>query len=162
MNKKDDVFMSMAYLIASLSKDENTHMGAVIVGLDNEVRSVGFNSFPRGINDYVDERQQRPEKYSWMAHAECNAVYNAAMIGIPVKGCRMYTNGMPCNICMHAVINSGISEVIVDKSWNDGNYNQWREEAERTKVAFAEAGVKLRFWEGELVQISKWRNGKNF
>jgi dCMP deaminase len=156
----DSLFMNMVYLVAMKSKDQSTHIGAVIVGPDNEVRSVGFNSFPRGINDDVPERQQRPEKYHWFAHAEVNSVFNAAMAGTEVKGCKMYTNGIPCTGCVHAVINAGIREVIVDKRWNDGNYNQWKEQAERTMVMFEEAGVKVRFWDGELVQIHRYRNGE--
>jgi dCMP deaminase len=156
----DSLFMNMVYLVAMKSKDESTHIGAVIVGPNNEVRSVGFNSFPRGINDDAPERQLRPERYSWMAHGEANSVFNAAMAGIAVKGCRMYTNGVPCNGCMHAVINSGIVEVVVDKYWDDRNYNQWVEQAARTKIAFAEAGIKLRFWEGNIVQIIRWRDGQ--
>ena len=66
----DELFMNMAYLAAMKSKDIKTHVGAVIVGPDNEVRSLGFNSFPRGINDNVLERQERPEKYNWFAHSE--------------------------------------------------------------------------------------------
>jgi len=159
---KDSIFMNMVYLIAMLSKDESTHVGAVIVGPDNEIRSVGYNSFPRHINDAVPERQERPEKYNWFAHAECNSVYNAALAGITIKGCRMYTNGVPCNICMHAVINSGIVEVIVDKRWDDSNYNQWSEQADRTRIAFEEAGIKLRYWEGDLIKISGWRNREIF
>jgi dCMP deaminase len=156
----DSLFMNMVYLVAMKSKDQSTHIGAVIVGPDNEVRSVGFNSFPRGINDNVPERQQRPEKYHWMAHGETNSVYNAAMAGISVKGCRMYTNGVPCTGCVHAVINAGIKEVIVDKTWDDANYNQWKDQAERTRAMFAEAGVGLRFWEGDLIQICRFRDGK--
>lgn len=156
----DSLFMNMVYLVAMKSKDQSTHIGAVIVGPDNEVRSVGFNSFPRGINDDVPERQQRPEKYHWFAHAEVNSVFNAAMAGTEVKECKMYTNGIPCTGCVHAVINAGIREVIVDKRWNDGNYNQWKEQAERTMVMFEEAGVKVRFWDGELVQIHRYRNGE--
>jgi dCMP deaminase len=156
----DTLFMNMVYLVAMKSKDESTHIGAVIVGPDNEVRSVGFNSFPRGINDSIPERQVRPERYHWMAHGEANSVFNAAMAGIAVKGCKMYTNGVPCTSCVHAVINSGIKEVIVDKFWDDNNYNQWIEQAEKTKTMFKEAGVKLRFWEGSLVQIYRYRDGK--
>lgn len=160
MNKKDNVFMSMVYLIASLSKDESTHIGAIVVGQDNEIRSVGYNSFPRGINDNVSERQERPEKYHWFAHAEANCVANAALCGVSLKGCGMYTNGIPCTTCVHMIINSGISEVIVDRKWNDNNYNQWVEQAERTKIMFAEAGIRLKFWEGELLQIHRFRNGE--
>jgi dCMP deaminase len=156
----DQLFMSMVYLVAMKSKDENTHVGAVIVGPDNEVRSVGYNNFPRHINDEVPERQERPEKYKWFAHAEVNSIANAAMVGIPVKGCRMYTNGVPCNGCALMIVNSGIKKVIVDKEWDDNNYNQWIEEAERTRVMFAEAGVELEFWEGEFLSIYRYRDGK--
>lgn len=158
----DDLFMTMVYLVAMKSKDVSTHIGAVIVGPDNEVRSVGFNSFPRGIDDDVLERQERPEKYHWFSHGEVNSVYNAAMAGISVKGCRMYTNGVPCTGCVHSIINSGIREVIVDKKWDDHNYNQWVEQANRTKQMFKEAGVKLCFWDGDLIKVVKFRDGKLF
>lgn len=157
----DTLFMNMVYLVAMKSKDRSTHIGAVVVGPDNEVRSVGFNSFPRGINDNVPARQERPEKYHWFSHGEMNAVANAARVGIPLKGCRMYTNGIPCtDMCAHAIIGAGIEEVIVDKVWNDKNYNQWKDQAERTKIMFAEAGVKLRYWEGEFVRINRFRDGE--
>ena len=164
MNKitYDDLFMTMVYLVAMKSKDESTHIGAVIVGPDNEVRSVGFNSFPRGINDDVLNRQERPEKYFWMAHAERNSIDNAARVGIPVKGCRIYTNGVPCTGCAVGVINAGIAEVIVDKVWNDCNYNQWKEQAVRSIQMFEEAGIMLRFWEGDLLEVVKFRDKKIF
>jgi len=159
----DAYFMTMVYLVAMRSKDESTHIGAVVVGSDNEIRSTGYNSFARGIRDDVKERQERPEKYKWFAHAEVNSICNAAMMGVSIKGCRMYTNGVPCNICSPLIINSGISEVIVDKVWDDNNYAQWIEEAERTKVMLEEAGVKLRFWEGELIKdIYRFHSKKKF
>lgn len=157
----DDYFMSMVYFVAMKSKDNKTHVGAVVVGLDNEIRSTGYNSFPRHVDDDVEERQERPEKYKWFAHSEFNSVCNAALIGVSLKGCRMYTNGIPCNNCALAIIQSGISEVIIDKFWDDNNYNQWVEEAERSKIMFEESGVKLRFWDGKLIEnIYRFRNGK--
>lgn len=156
----DSLFMNMVYLVAAKSKDRSTHVGAVIVGPDHEVRSVGYNSFPRGINDDVEARQERPEKYFWFAHAERNAVYNAARVGTPTYGCTLYTNGIPCNDCAFAVINAGLSRVIVDAHWDKNNYAQWLEHAERTRVMFLEAGIDLRFWDGELVDIKRFRNGQ--
>lgn len=155
----DDLFMTMVYLVAMKSKDESTHIGAVVVGPDNEVRSVGYNSFPRGIDDNVAERQEKPGKYGWFEHGEANAVNNAALVGIPLKGCRMYTNGVPCTVCARGVINSGIKEVIVDKLWNDGNMDIWEEAAKTSSVMFEEAGVKVRFYDGEFLDIHKFRRG---
>lgn len=160
--KFDDYYMNMAYLVAMKSKDESTHIGAVVVGSDNEVRSVGYNSFPRGIQDNLPERQVRPEKYYWFEHAERNAIYNATLLGTSLKGCRMYTNGIPCMDCARAIVQAGIKEVIVDKVWDDNNDDIWIENANRTKVLFQEAGVKIRYWEGELVTIKRFKRGKVF
>ena len=159
----DDYFMTMVYLIAMRSKDQSTHVGAVIVGSDNEVISTGYNSFPRNLIDTRQERQERPEKYFWFSYGERNAIYNAAMVGgAPLKGCKMYTCGVPCCDCAHGVINAGIKEVIIDKAWDDTNYAQWIEQAERTKQMFKESGVSLRYWDGELLDIHKFRSGKKF
>jgi dCMP deaminase len=158
----DSYFMTMAYLVAMRSKDKSTHVGAVIVGPDKEIRSTGYNSFPPGINDNVPERQERPEKYYWFAHAERNAIDLAAMVGIPLAGCIMYTNGIPCTDCAFSIIRAGIKEVVVDRKWSNPERDKWDETAKRTKVMFEEAGVKLRFWEGDLIQIYKFQRGKKF
>lgn len=155
----DDLFMSMAFLVAMKSKDEKTHIGAVIVGENNEVRSVGYNSFVRNLDDNKSERQVRPEKYFWMEHAERNAIYNATLMGVSLKGCKMYTNGIPCMDCARAVVQSGIVEVIVDKQWNDGNSEKWSEHTKRSLEMFDEVGVKVRYYDGEKLTILKMRDG---
>ena len=60
-----EYFLSIAEAVKMKSKDRRTQIGAVIVGEDKEIVSTGFNSFPRGINDDVEERQVLPEKYYW-------------------------------------------------------------------------------------------------
>jgi dCMP deaminase len=158
----DDYYMNMAYLVAMKSKDNSTHIGAVVVGEDNEVRSVGYNSFVRGLDDNVPERQERPEKYLFFEHAERNAIYNATLCGVSLKGCKIYTNGLPCCDCARGIIQSGIKEVIIDKKWDDGNYGIWVEQAEKSKIMFNETNVKIRYWDGEIFLIKKYRNGKEF
>lgn len=138
--------MDMALLVASRSKDPSTKVGAVIVGPDNEVRATGYNSFPRGINDNVPERFERPEKYLWFEHSERNAIYNAARAGIKLKGCRIYTNTTSklCGICMdcaRAIVQSGIVEIIHQRPADTG---KWGEECKRAHQLFKEAGVKVR------------------
>ena len=71
----DDYFMTMVYLVAMKSKDESTHIGAVIVGPDKEVRSVGYNGYPRNMNDDNFERQKRPEKYFFFSSMLNEIVY---------------------------------------------------------------------------------------
>lgn len=156
----DDYFMSMVYLVAAKSKDARTHIGAVIVGPDNEIKSTGYNSFVRGLKDDVPKRQEKPEKYFWFEHAERNAILNATLIGTSLKGCKIYTNGIPCMDCSRAVVQSGIKEVIVDKSWDDENRGDDLEHTKRALQMFEETGVKVRYWEGKLLNIEKFRRGE--
>ena len=57
-----EYFQNLAHQVKLKSKDENTQIGAIIVGKDKEIVSTGYNSFPLGLNDNIKERQQRPEK----------------------------------------------------------------------------------------------------
>ena len=61
----DEYFLAMCQLVASKSKDRSTKVGAIIVGPDNEIVSTGYNGFPRGINDDIKERHERPLKYKF-------------------------------------------------------------------------------------------------
>ena len=156
----DDYFMSMAYLVASKSKDQRTHIGAIVVGQNKEVVSLGYNGFPRGINDNIPERQLKPQKFQWFEHAERNAIYNATLIGASLKNCKMYTNGIPCTDCARGVIQSGIIEVIVDKLWNETNSEEDKKNPDVSLQMFKEAGVDVKYWEGNLLNIEKFRRGE--
>lgn len=155
----DDYFMTMVYLAAMRSKDESTHVGAVVVDNLNIVRSMGYNSFVRGINDDVPERQVRPEKYFWFEHAERNAIYNSQS---SLRGCCMYTNGIPCMDCARGIVQEGIKEIIVDAAWNDDNREKWQEHTSKSMEMFKEAGVGVRFWKGKILDIYRFRSGKKF
>ena len=50
-------FRELAHTVKRKSKDNNTQIGAVIVGKDKEIVSTGYNSFPRGIDDKRRERR---------------------------------------------------------------------------------------------------------
>lgn len=142
-------FRGIAGHVRSKSKDKYTQIGAVIVGEDNEIVSTGYNSFPRGIDDTVSERQERPEKYYWFEHAERNAIYNAARIGVSTKGCTMYlTCGIPCADCARGIINAGIKAIYVEQFGQDGaKGTQWEESIKRSIIMFNEAGVKVNYYE---------------
>lgn len=151
MNWKD-YFKNITQQVKLKSKDKSTQIGAIIVGVDNEIVSTGYNSFPRGINDDVEERHERPEKYYWFEHAERNAIYNAARIGVSTKGCTMYlTCGCPCADCARGIINAGISKVVMEKGRpiTSAKGTQWDEHAQRSLIMFKEAGVELEYYEEE-------------
>jgi len=135
-------------------------MGAVVVGPNNEIKSTGYNSFVRGLNDEIAARQEKPEKYYWFEHAERNAIYNATLMGTSLKGCKIYTNGIPCMDCARGIVQSGILEVIIDKKWDKKNPDLWKENAKRSIEMFKEVGVLLRYWDGKILPIQKFMRGE--
>ena len=140
-DKWDDRFMALAKHIAGWSKDESTKIGAVVVGEDNQILATGYNGPPRGVNDNVPERKERPAKYLYTAHAEANAVYNAAREGVALEGCTMYISGLPpCNVCAQAIIQSGIMTIVVQTL----EYPEhWAEFIKPALEMLEEAGVEI-------------------
>ncbi len=141
----DTYFMGIARAVSARSKDRSTKVGCVVVGPDNEIRATGYNGFPRGIDDSAPERHERPEKYLWTEHAERNAIYAAARVGTPLGGCRAYLPWFPCMDCARALIQVGITELVVVQP--DLTDPRWGEDFKRVGALLAEAGIGLRFVE---------------
>lgn len=138
--------MDVARAVAALSKDRSTKVGVIILGSENEIRSVGYNGFTRGLDDTLETRHERPEKYFWAEHGERNAIYNAARIGIPLSGCTMLI-AAPVSMCMdcaRAVVQSGIKKVILEQE-PDVSTPVWGEHAIRIQQLFKESNVELVF-----------------
>ena len=140
-------FLGIAEQIKLKSKDQSTQIGAIIVGKDKEIRSTGYNSFPRGLDDNRPERQERPIKYFYFEHAERNAIYNAARVGTPTDNCEIIlTSGLPCSDCARAIINSGIKKVYCKSECTTKNKEKWRESQEIALEMLRECGVDVIFY----------------
>ena len=142
MNRvKAQKYMQIAKAVAQLSKSRNTQVGALILGADSEVRSLGYNGAPRGSCADEDERYIKPEKYYWFCHAELNAITNAAKVGTPIDGCTLIVTHPPCMDCARAIVQSGIKEVISVKP--DAKFSAtWGDHLHRTEKLFHEVGVE--------------------
>lgn len=118
MSNKDSKFMQLARYNAELfSKDQSTKVGCIIVGQQNEILTTGYNGMPRGVNDDVEQRHERPIKYSWFEHAERNAIYNAARIGTSLLGSRAYITSLcPCCDCARGIIQAGIKTIVLESA----------------------------------------------
>ena len=139
----DAYFMSIARLVAQKSKDASVKVGTVIVGPDHEIRSTGYNGFPRGIDETDESRWDRPIKYEFVEHAERNAIYNAARMGTPVSGCTAYMESPPCTPCGRALIQAGIKEIIVTTQNPFSGRDDWRKSIQFAVDLLEEAGVKV-------------------
>jgi dCMP deaminase len=146
----DGRFMDLARYVSEWSKDRSTKVGVVIVGPENEVRALGYNGFPRGIDDDAPDRHVRPEKYMWVEHAERNAIYHAARIGIPLSGCTMYLPWFPCMDCARAIVQSGIRVLVALRP--DLSDTRWGEDFKRALTLFEEAGVTIRWFAHDRIE----------
>jgi len=108
--KWDHRFMALCNHLSEWTEDRDFKVGAVIVGPGLEIRSTGYNGFARGVRDDEEVRYDRAsgEKFHWFEHAERNAIYNAARMGVQLAGCTLYVNRFPCADCGRAIIQSGI------------------------------------------------------
>jgi len=141
-----EYFFEMADLVSSKSKDPSTKIGAIIVGEDNEILSTGFNGFPRGVDESKPERWERPIKYTFVEHAERNAIYNAARNGVALKGSIMYVNFSevcPCSGCTRGIIQSGIKKIICGGQPFPGKGDHWEEDIKIARIMLEEAGIEV-------------------
>lgn len=138
-------FFNLIKVIKQKSKDPNTQVGCVIVGKNNQILSTGYNSFPCGINDNVDARKERPEKYLWIEHSERNAIYLAARSGTALEGATIYMEGIPCMDCARGIIQAGITRIIynIDEwaKWNSPKYDKTM--TDKSKQMLDEAGIEV-------------------
>ena len=133
----NEYFMGVAILASKRSKDPNTQVGACIVDKNNIILSTGYNGLPYGCSDdeYTWERTGEDTKYTYVVHAELNAILNAQ--GKDLKNARIFVDLFPCNECAKAIIQCGIKEVIY-------LYDKYADSKETiaSKKMLSSAGVK--------------------
>lgn len=120
----DDTFMGIAKLIAQRSKDPNTQVGAVIVGKDKRILSLGYNGMPAGMSDDLNiwerDGDELCQKYTYICHAEENAILNYRGNFGSLEGATIYVSLFPCNNCAKQIVQSGIKTVIYESDKYDG------------------------------------------
>lgn len=133
--------LKMAKEIAGWSKDDSTKVGAVITTNDGKPISWGFNGMPMGIDDTVPERNERPAKYKWFAHAEQNAIDLATG---DLSGAVMFVTFAPCSICARSIIQNGISTVVVDENFiAEKMPERWIDDMMTAKEMMLERGILI-------------------
>lgn len=135
-------FIKLAKEIASWSKDPSSQVGAVIVRPDRTIASVGFNGFPRGVEDSQDAITNRDTKLLRTIHAELNAILSAKE---PLIGYSLFVwPFQPCANCAAAIIQSGIKDVYCP--YNDHlAHERWHESFKAALQMFDEVGVRVIF-----------------
>lgn len=147
-NRWNQHFLGLALKHAELSKDPEKKVGAIIVGPDKEIISLGFNGLPRGILDTDARLNDKEFKRTLIVHAELNAVLAVARIGgAGLLGKTMYIatqddggvwGGPPCTRCAVEVIQAGIAYII---SYPMKPNSSWAADLDQSLNLLQEAGI---------------------
>lgn len=160
-------FMAVAEAMQAMSKDRSTKVGAVALDDDYNILSVGYNGFPKKVRDDIDERHERPVKYSFTCHAEANVVSQAAYKGASLRGSTiLVTSLFPCAGCTGQMIQAGVKRIITSDP-DVANNPMWLEQAVISKTMLREAEVEIIYakpngygvWEIDGSKVSQ--NGQN-
>lgn len=142
MEKWDKRFMELTELVGMWASCYRRKVGAIIVK-DKRVLTTGYNGAPAGISSCVERGECLREKMNipsgtraetcYAAHAEQNAIIQAARYGANIDGATLYCTHQPCVICAKMIINAGIKRVVYKEGYPD----------EFSIRLFEEAGTKI-------------------
>lgn len=156
--KNWDQLLLIALRTATSSPDPSTQNAALIVNPSNgEILTQGVNRFPDLFRE-TDARWQRPIKYNYVEHAERNAIYQAAKLGISTNNMIMVCPWYACADCGRAIIQAGLTKVIGLKPKIEP-HGQWGETIIRANEMLDEAGIE-RIYIDKHFGVNLLRNGK--
>ena len=123
----DQYFMEMAYLASKRSTCLRRKVGAIIV-IDKRVLTTGYNGAPKGLphceetgclREQMNVPSGQRHELCRGVHAEQNAIIQAAVFGVSVKGATIYITNYPCSVCVKMLLNAGITEIVYDQEYKD-------------------------------------------
>jgi dCMP deaminase len=142
----DEYFLEIAKVVAKRSTCDRLHVGAVIAK-NKVILSTGYNGAPRGLAHCDDVGHEIVDGHCIRtAHAEANAIAQAAKNGISIEGASIYLTFSPCYDCFKMMVNAGIKEVFY------GNFYMSRYEASKAVLTLAKkAGVRFVEFKAKLI-----------
>lgn len=139
-----DYFLGLAKVVSQRSHDAQTQHGCVITDQNNRILGLGYNGFPRGLDDKLLPNT-RPEKYPWMIHAERNALSNCIIR--PDNGIA-YVTGQCCNDCAMALWQEGVTTIFMSN--NHGTHLFDEASRQRFDTFIKMSGIKIKYVEPNL------------
>jgi dCMP deaminase len=112
-------------------------VGALLVK-DKHILSTGYNGAPKGLHHCAEvgcvrEKLHIPsgERHELCRglHAEQNAIIQAAVFGISIKGSVLYCTNAPCAVCVKMLINAGVEEIVFSGDYPDSLAEQMLSES---------------------------------
>jgi dCMP deaminase len=138
----DEYFIQIAHLVSQRATCLRRRVGAVIVK-DKRMLATGYNGAPSGLahcfetgclRDKLKIPSGQRHELCRGLHGEQNAIIQASLYGISVKGSTIYITNQPCVICAKMLINAGVAEIVIADGYPDPLAMEF----------LKEAGIKVR------------------
>ncbi|MEK7539187.1 MAG: cytidine/deoxycytidylate deaminase family protein [Patescibacteria group bacterium] len=139
----DEYFVQMIDIIGSRGTCERGRSGAILVK-DKRILATGYVGSPIGLPHCDDVGHEMhtvtgddgtiSRHCLRTAHAELNAIANAARCGVAISQSTLYCKMVPCYTCAKTIINAGIKRVVALKDYHA---------TQQSKIVFKKAGVEL-------------------
>ncbi len=132
----DEVFLIMAYAMASTSHCVSHRVGCLLVK-DKRIISTGINGTPtgcpncdtifpqRGNDTGFDRVKHHNFSEANEIHAEMNAIVFAARAGANINDATLYCTTQPCANCLKNILQSGIKRIVYAESYDFANYSEY-------------------------------------
>ncbi len=115
----DEYFMELAQVVSKRSTCNRRSVGAVLVR-DKRILTTGYNGSPPGLPHCHDEGCLLVDGHCVRAiHAEQNAIIQAAVHGIDIRGATCYVTSSPCVHCAKMLIGAGIVRIVYQDSYTE-------------------------------------------
>ena len=148
----DEYFLKIASVVAERATCRRHHVGAVAVK-NKHILTTGYNGAPSGLKDCLELGCLRDEmgipsgtrhEVCRGIHAEQNAILQAALYGVSIKGAVLYCTHQPCALCAKMAINAGICQIIYSGDYPDELATKMLQEAgvELVRVDFGTGGQR--------------------
>lgn len=151
----DHYFMDIANVVAERSTCDRGRTSCVIAR-DKQILVTGYAGAPKGLphcdevghlfNETIHEDGTKSQHCVRTAHAEQNAIAQAAKLGIAIDGATLYCKMTPCFTCAKIIINSGIRRVVCEKKYHAGK---------ESEEMFKQAGLELVYFDESVEQYAK-------
>ncbi|MDE1874658.1 MAG: cytidine/deoxycytidylate deaminase family protein [Patescibacteria group bacterium] len=146
----DEYFMKIADVVGERATCDRGR-SSCLIAKDKRILVTGYAGAPAGVahcddvghemHTVIHEDGTQSKHCIRTAHAEQNAIANAARKGVAIEGATLYCNMTPCYTCAKMIINAGIVRVVAKKDYHAGR---------RSKEVFKEAGVTLEILDPEV------------
>ncbi|OGH89557.1 MAG: cell division protein DedD [Candidatus Magasanikbacteria bacterium RIFOXYD2_FULL_36_9] len=151
----DEYFMEVCHAVAKRATCDRGLSGCVIAK-DKQILVTGYVGSPKGLphcdevghqmKTMTHEDGHQTQHCVRTAHAEQNAIVQAAKLGVSIDGATVYCKMTPCAVCAKMIINSGIKKVICEKRYHAGS---------ESEEMFRQVGIELNFFDEEVEKYEK-------